>query len=55
VIQAQRASILMPYDHRHINHEGALASGHRTALLHCRGKGETPGSAVHGEGRHTAE
>ena len=27
VIEAQRASILVPHDHRHINHECALATG----------------------------
>ena len=26
VIEAQRASILVPHDHRHINHERALPS-----------------------------
>jgi hypothetical protein len=25
VIEAQRASILVPHDHRHISHESALA------------------------------
>jgi len=28
VIEAQRASILVPHDHLHINHESALGQGH---------------------------